>query len=195
MNVTRNDATSSPARVYFDEAANSALGDPTTQLAVMVLEHAKDSRDLNQEQNRLEEEHLRHMQRQQVDFMRKQAKHVRNAGRIKGAAMMVGGVATIAAGVAEARGQVEVEARWKAAGGGANGFGEWGAANAEKAGNDAATNATEHKHKGGESERRLEDLREQRSHLRQLQSTALEHLESIEKSKAETDRTLATWRA
>jgi len=193
MNVNI-DAVPPTVSCYEDAAAN-ASEDLTSEVAVMLLQHTKDSRETNRLDSRLEQEHLKQMQRNQVAEMRAQAKHIRDAATTRGIAGMVSGAYTIGGAVATASKSDDTATALNGYGKFYEGMSELGAAKSDEAAKNAEANATEFSHKAGESNLRLDDLREQRAHLRDVQRDALEYLKSIQSTEAQTDLALATWRA
>src|SRR5688572_14432615 len=97
MRVTQATPVTVPTLDYFEEASNDIAGDPATQVAVMMLKHAKESRQISQQQTRLEEAQLRQSQQDQVKALKAQAEQIRAAGFVKGFSMMLSGALTAVA--------------------------------------------------------------------------------------------------
>lgn len=224
MRIPENHAITPPTLEYYLAARNSFTGDVATDLAVMLIDYVRESRQLNQEQTRAETAQLRLEQAAQVKDMREEADKLRDAGMVKGAGMILGGGVTIASGFATAsaatKGAANATDRGapSAAGKGApsetpsapgfdwfaglkgsadalNGGGEAWAAHIDRSAARARTRATEHEHRAGESGRRLDTLDEARAHAKELEHSAFEHLRNVQETRADTERARITWRA
>ena len=194
MRIVENPTTAPPLD-YYVEARDRFTGDVATELAVMLIDYVRESRQLDQQQTHAEEAQLRLAQAAQVHDMREEADKIRDAGMIKGLGMIASGGSTIGSGVALASGSEAWATGLEGSAGAANGVGEAWAADVDRSAALARTHATEHEHQAGESERRLDVLDEARSHAKQLEQSAFEHLRSVQQTRADTERASITWRA
>ena len=213
MRISEYQTTTPPPLDYYVEAKGRFTGDVATDLAVMLIDYVRESRQLDQQQTHAEEAQLRLEQAAQVKAMRDEADKIRDAGMTKGASMILSGGVTIVSGLATAstadKGTASATAKgaapskpgfdWRAglegSAGAANGVGEAWAADVDRSAALARTHATEHEHQAGESERRLDVLDEARSHAKELEQSAFEHLRSVQQTRADTERASITWRA
>ena len=181
----------------YAEARDAFMGDPASELAALLIDHVRESRQSYLEQTRAEEHQLRVVQAAQIKDMRVEADKVRDAAISKGAGMMLSGGFTIGSGVAIAQ-TGDPETPWSkylaGSADGARGGGELISGHFDREASLARADATEHEHLGSEAERRLESLEEARSHLNELQRSAFDHLRNIQETQAGTDRTLTSWR-
>jgi len=196
MHIPANDRVTPPTLEYYVEARDGFSGDPASELAALLIDHVRESRQLNRDQTRLEEEHLRFVQAAQVKQLRSEADELREAGRAKAFGMIVGGSLTVASGVA--LGGAGRETHWSKGfdGGakGAHGGGELIASEHELHAGRARARSTEYEHQAGESKRRLDDLSDARSYSRNLERTAFDHLEKVQEAQAATDKAQTSWR-
>lgn len=221
MRISEYQTTTPPPLDYYVEAKGRFTGDVATDLAVMLIDYVRESRQLNQEQTRAETAQLRLVQAAQVHDMREEADKIRDAGMIKGAALVASGLFNVGAGLAavsttdtDAPSTTDTDAPsatpagapskqaaidWptglKGCGDAAKGSGDLWAAYVDREAALARTRATEHEHRAGESERRLDTLDEARSHSKELEQSAFEHLRNVEETRADTERARITWRA
>lgn len=191
MRISEYQTTTPPPLDYYVEAKGRFTGDVATDLAVMLIDYVRESRQIDQQQTRAETAQLRLVQAAQVKDMREEADKIREAGMIKGASMILGGGVTIATGFTGKK----VSAGLKGCGDAVKGGGDFWAAYVDREAALARTRATEHEHRAGESERRLDTLDEARSHSKELEQSAFEHLRNVEEARADTERARITWRA
>ena len=191
MRISEYQTTTPPPLDYYVEAKGRFTGDVATDLAVMLIDYVRESRQIDQQQTRAETAQLRLVQAAQVHDMREEADKIREAGMIKGASMILGGGVTIATGFTGKK----VSAGLKGSSDAVNGGGDFWAAYVDREAALARTRATEHEHRAGESERRLDTLDEARSHSKELEQSAFEHLRNVEETRADTERARITWRA
>ena len=217
MRIPADNSVKPPTLDCYVEARDSFFGDPTSELAALLIEHVRESRQSYFEQTLAEEQHLRVVQAAQVEDLRKEADKVRDAGMAKGFGLIAGGLLTIGSGLATAKDtgvnteagantdpapkappKADAPVNWatELAGGAkaAEGAGEVGAAHFERQAGLKRADATEHEHLAGEAERRLETLEEARNHARELERSAFEHLKNMQDKRAETDRMITSWR-
>lgn len=207
MYIPNEHSVTPPTLDYYADARDAFLGDPASELAALLIDHVRESRQSYLEQTHAEESHLRLVQAAQIKELRDEADKLRDAGMARGAGMIVSGVLTIgASGITAGTPTTDVSDTPPETGGtdwpgvlngaasGAKGGSELFAADDEFQGQLARTRATEYEHQGGEAERRLETLDEARSHARELQRSAFEHLRNVQETEAATDQALVTWR-
>ena len=211
MHIPPEHRVTPPTLDCYVEARDAFVGDAASEIAALLIDHVRESRQNYLEQTRAEEHQLRVVQAAQIKDMRIEADKLRDAGMYKGAAMMLSGGLTIASGVVtasnassanrETPGSVPhkaTETNWpsvfEGSAKGADGSGQLIAAHFDREAGLARADATEHEHLGSEAKRRLEALDEARSHLKDLQRSAFEHLKGIHETQASTDRTLTSWR-
>lgn len=187
-------STQSPTTAYFEEARDAVLGDPSTQVAAMLLEHAKDSRQLNRERARAEEAQLRESQQRQVRALREQSDHIRTAGMYKGALMIASGVASAGSAVASSKDSEVWAGALNGAAKGTEGAGELAEAYHDGRAGLLGADATVAEHESGEAERRLADLREANAEVNDLERSALDHFAEVQRARAAADATITAWR-
>lgn len=202
MYISHESSVTPPTLEYYANARDGFGGDPASELAALLIDHVRESRQSYFEQTRAEEKHLRSVHTAQIKAMRDEADKLRDAGMARGGGMMVSGALTIGAGYATAStptaesktNDTDRPVVLNGAASGAQGGGELFAADDDRQGQLARTRATEHEHLGGEAERRLETLGEARAHARDLERSAFEHLRNVQATEAATDQALVTWR-
>jgi len=197
MRIPAEHNVTPPTLDCYAKARDAFLGDTASELAALLIDHVRESRQSYLEQTRAEEHQLRLVQAAQVEDMRTQADKLRDAGISKGAGMIASGLLTVGSGVSIASTGTADNPYSKYFDGsakGAEGGGQLMAAHFDHDAGIAGADATEHEHLGSEAERRLETLDEARSYLKELQRTAFEHLQNIQETQAGTDRTLTSWR-
>ncbi len=194
MRIEGTTNTASPTTSYFEAARDALAGDPTTQIAAMMLEHAKTSRELNHQQRSVEELRLRELQADQVDQLRLKATRTAIAGFTQGAAGIASGALKIGACGSKAEGDADVAGYLKGTAEGVSGSGTAVSAYFKYEAGQADANGTECEHKSGEALRRLEDLRDESGQLRELNRSALDHLRAIQDAKAATDQAITSYR-
>lgn len=197
MHIPREHSVTPPTLDYYTDARDSFCGDPASQLAALLIDHIRESRQSSLERTRAETDHLRVVQAAQIEDLRKEADKLRDASVVNGWGKVVSGALTVGSGVFIACTKNPDNAWSKGLEGGASGtvgVAELYAAGHEYLGRSARTRATEHEHLASESERRLKTLEEARTHLRELQRTACDHLRSVQETQAQTDRARVIWR-
>ena len=223
MHIPAHDRVTPPTLEYYVEAHDRFMGDPTSELAALLIDHVRESRQQNRDQTRIEEAHLRFVQTAQVQELRSEADELRKAGQAKAFGMIVSGAASIgSAAVAAAstnpsapeseQGPTPSDATpsdatpsvaakrtaWpqviKGAADGAEGGGGLIAAEHDLHAGRARTRSTEHEHQAGESERRLNDLSDARSYSRELERAAFDHLEKVQEAESAADKARTSWR-
>jgi hypothetical protein len=224
MRIPENHTITPPTLECYLEARNGFTGDVATDLAVMLIDYVRESRQIDQQQTRAEQAQLRLEQAAQVKAMREEADAIREAGMIQGTSKMLGGGLGIASGIVAVsttstgdkstastgdksapsttpQGAPSQQAAidWPTALQGSakavDGGSELWTANVDRSAALARTRATEHDHRAGESERRLDTLDEARSHAKELEQSAFEHLQNVQGTRADTERARVTWRA
>lgn len=211
MHISRQNNVTPPTLEYLTNARDAFVGDPAMELAVLLIDHVRESRQSYLEQTRAEERQLRAVQAAQIEDLREEADKLRDAGVARGTGLIVSGALSIGAGFATASAPsadapeldqpvtpppkgTDWPAVLNGAASGARGGGELLAALHERQGRLARVHATEHEHLAGESDRRLKTLQEARSHLSNLERSAFEHLRIVRQTEAETDQAAVTWR-
>lgn len=211
MYIPKEHSVTPPTLDYYADARDAFIGDPASELAALIIDHVRESRQSYLEQTRAEERHLRVVQAAQIEDLREEADKLRDAGVARGTGLIVSGALSIGAGLATANAPnaetpggakpstpPPTETDWPAvlngAASGAKGGGDLLATHQEYRGQIARTRATEHEHLAGEAERRLKTLDEARSHLGDLRRSAFEHLRNVRETEAATDHALVTWR-
>ena len=186
--------TSSTTASYYENAKNGLMGDHATQLAAMLIDYAKDSREQNRQLRRGEEAHLRLVQQEHITDLRTEANMIRRAGREQGYAMIVSGGLTIGASIAGAKGACDAAGAMNASAKGMEGRGLLLSSNYERQAGMARADAAEHKNQSEEALRRLEDIASADESAKDLQRKAFDHLRAIQETRAATDRALTSWR-
>lgn len=212
MYIPKENNVTPPTLDYYLDARDGFLGDPASELAALLIDHLRESRQNYLEQSRAQEHQLRKVQAAKIEAMRDEADKIRDAGMAKGAGMIASGLLTIGASGVKAHtattnaaasdaaptspetAPTDWEGILKGAASGAQGGGELFAAGDERQAQLARTRATEHEHLAGEAERRLKLLDDARANARDLERTAFEHLRKKNETAAATDQTLVTWR-
>jgi len=212
MYIPKENNVTPPTLDYYLDARDGFLGDPASELAALLIDHLRESRQNYLEQSRAQEHQLRKVQAAKIEAMRDEADKIRDAGMAKGAGMIASGLLTIGASGVKAHtattnaaasdaaptspetAPTDWEGILKGAASGAQGGGELFAAGDERQAQLARTRATEDEHLAGEAERRLKLLDDARANARDLERTAFEHLRKKNETAAATDQTLVTWR-
>jgi hypothetical protein len=174
----------SPASEYLEEARDALGGDAETQVAAMMLEHVRESRQVSRAQRQHEEAHLRSSEAAQVQAMHDEADAIRMAGYVQGGSQIAGGVLTAAAA-----GQGGSSAAYMKAGAETSkGVGEAVGSHYSGKAADLRADATAHAHRAEASAQRLEDLREANAGLRDLRNAALDNARQIAQTRAATEQ-------
>src|SRR5688572_4982696 len=84
-----------PTLEYYSDARDAFLGDPASELAALLIDHVRESRQSYLEQTAAEEQHLRTVQSAQIDAMRDEADKLRDAGEARGLGLIASGTLTI----------------------------------------------------------------------------------------------------
>lgn len=197
MYIPNEHSVAPPTLDYYADARDAFVGDPASELAALLVDHVRESRQSYLDQTHAEESHLRLVQAAQIKELRHEADKLRDAGRANAYGLLGSGALKISSGVAIASTGTPNNPYSKGFEGGADGSagaGTFYASGEEHQGQLARTRATEHEHLGGEAERRLKTLDEARAHARDLERSAFEHLRNVQETEAATDQALVTWR-
>jgi hypothetical protein len=181
----------SPARSYFENASDSFVGDPQSELAATLLEHAREARQDNRAQQSLEDEHRQALESNQVNAMRREADAIRAAGLRRGVAQIVGGGLTASGGAAQLSIRSETAGKsWGSvldgSGGVSSGVGELLGSRQDAVAANARADATAWSHQVEASERRGDDLRDANGEAADLRRAALDHLRTVSETQAST---------
>ncbi|SRR5690606_2171826 len=179
---------------YYQDAKNALMGDYATQIAAMMIDHAKQSREQNQELRRGEEAHLRLVQREHIEALRTEADMIQAAANAQGNAMIASGFFTVGASVTTYFDSPNAAGIMNGSGKAAEGMGMLGKGENDRKAGLARAEATEYEHQSQEALRRLEDLDGDDESAKDLQRKAFEHLRVVQQIKADTDRALTSWR-
>jgi len=199
MRIPAEHAVTPPTLDCYAEARDAFSGDPASEIAALLIDHVRQSRQSYLEQTHAEEHQLRAVQAAQVEDLRTQADKLRDAAMYEGAGMMLSGGLTIGSAVASASVPDKATgADWprvlEGSAKGAEGGGTLVSAHFDREAGLAGADATEHEHLGSEAERRLRTLDEALSHTKDLQRSTFEQLQSLQATQAATDRALTSWR-
>jgi hypothetical protein len=163
------------------DLATELGGDASSQIAAMLLDHAHDSRAGAREARQHEEQNLAAQQAREVEMMREQADHIRNAGFAQGTAMMVGGSLNMVAAGTDTKalsGAAEVY----------QGVGKVGGALEDARAQESAAAAKQAGHHASASERRLEDIRTEAQEARELVRTVIDFLRDVGRTETASDQ-------
>jgi hypothetical protein len=168
-------------------------GDINARIAAMLLEQSQDRKDYLREARRVEEEHLRTVEKAEVQAIRDEAVHTRAAAQSRAIGAMVSGGFQVAGGVA--LGGIAGKGDAKATSDIFNGSGELSegfmglsAAASDYAAGEARADAKSAENKSKESERRLGDIEEEVREARELAKTAIQFLRDMAEKEGEVQR-------
>lgn len=102
MHISRQNNVTPPTLEYLTNARDAFVGDPAMELAVLLIDHVRESRQSYLEQTRAEERQLRAVQAAQIEDLREEADKLRDAGVARGTGLIVSGALSIGAGFATA---------------------------------------------------------------------------------------------
>lgn len=187
-----------PTLGVYQQARDGFTGDAMTELAVLVVDHARSARQTQRTEARAQEAQLRVMQEAQIRAMHTEANKIKLAGMHEGVWAIGGGLATIGSGVAHASagtGDAPASATClSGAGKTSDGVGKLAATHYQYEASQARERGTVADHRAREAERRLNDSQEATGHTRDLEKSAFEHLRAIQNTRTEIDRTLTSFR-
>ncbi len=168
-------------------------GDINARVAAMLLEQSQDRKDYLREARRAEEQHLHAVEDAEVQAIRDEAVHVRDAAQSRAMGAILSGGFQIAGGVALASAEGEnggAASSRMLEGSGKLGEGLTGldAAASDYAAGEARADAKSAENKGKESERRLGDIEDEVREARELAKTAIQFLRDAAEKEGEIQR-------
>lgn len=191
-NISSDSNAQSATHAYLEEASREFTDDPSTNLAILMIEHANESRHDARELGLAEEQHRRNLEQQQVQAMHAEADCIRAAGRAKGIGGIIGGIFTAAGGAAQfsasSPGADGVGSVYSGSGQLASRSGELAGSDYDRRAQNARADQTEFGHRIDASDRRRQDLDEQAQEALELRRTAIDHLHDVSESEANAAR-------
>jgi len=167
-------------------------GDTGAQIAVMLVQSARDSRNLAHAAEQAAEERMNALGDEQVQDMYEQADATRSAGQMRALGLIISGGATMAGGLSgldTGGGAGELEAQvFSGAGNIAKGALDSGASEQDFEAGVHAADATQAQNRMKQVERQLADLDETQRDASQLVRTAIDAAAELSRTKTATDQ-------
>lgn len=173
-----------------DQLAIQLGGDPQAYLAAMVLQFAGERRNDAENARNTAETRIQQQENLQVREMRDQADMIRTSAWISGAGGVLGGVGQIGGGAALLKGNVDLSKIYEGSGMVLNAVGDGGSGVANGAAKDDEADSIAASHRAQANLRRLDAIEDDIDSANDMEDRALDFLEQINKTKAETEQSL-----